>query len=88
MRRYFNARTIINFISFLSLCLIAIAITCVEVFKAGKFTSALHLISECLAYFVVILTSFGFARSKRSFVWLALWFMFSALLVVMVVLVN
>lgn len=87
MRRNISARTVVNFLSYLSLILIGVALTCVVVFKAGKFTNALHIVSESLAYLVVIITSFAYAKNKRNIVWLILWVLFSALVITMVVLV-
>ncbi|MBP5651280.1 MAG: hypothetical protein J6X00_01240 [Clostridia bacterium] len=87
MRRTISTQTIINFTAYIALGLVAIALTCVSIFRAGKFTNAMHVIAEYLGYFVLILSAFGYAKSKRNLAWLALWFVFTVLLVVMLFLV-
>ena len=88
MRRNISARTVLNFIAYVALILVTIALVCVKIFKPGKFTSAMQIVAESLAYLVLIMTSFGYAYSKRNVLWMIGWFAFAAVLIVMVVLVN
>ncbi len=83
MRKNFTARTVVNFIAYCALILISIAMTVIAIIKPGKVTNALSIVSQLLAYLVVILVSFCYAKSKRNTVFLIVWFLFAALLGVM-----
>lgn len=83
MRRHYTFRTVINFISYMALIAIALSLVVVYVLKAGAVANVFNMIVQLLAYAIVIAVSFGYAKSKRSYVYMGIWFVASALLVTM-----
>ncbi len=83
MRKNFTFRTIINFIGYVALIIIALALVVVYILKPGKVTSAVTTVAELLAYAVVTLVSFSYAKSKRNMIFMAIWFVATVLLLVM-----
>lgn len=83
-----TVRSTLNIISYISVFCIGIALTLNYVFRkvsldgGVRIANAFGTVAECLAYLVVSVYSFYFARTKRNNIYIIFWAIAVALIVV------
>ena len=85
-QRGITFRGIMNFISYIAVFFIGVALLLQVCFKSNSFSTAFQMVAECLAYFVVSVSGFFYAKSKRSIWYLICWLIAVVLIVVFIVL--
>lgn len=83
-----TVRSTLNLISYLSVFCIGVALTLNYIFRkvsldgGARIAGAFGTVAECLAYLVVSVYSFYFARTKRNVAYIICWAFAVALIVV------
>lgn len=78
----FSLKSFANFMAFVALMFIGIALILTKIIGAGAVVNALQLVSEIIAYCMVSISAFYYARSKRNLLFLILWIVAIVLIVV------
>lgn len=80
-----KGKQFLNFLAYISVALIAIALVCARVLGwllNAKIIYALTLIAEVIAYIIVAVYGFIYAKSKRNKAWLIVYFVCLILIIV------
>ena len=85
-KRTITFRGIVNFISYIAVFCIGIALLLQVCLKSNSFSSAFQMVAECLAYVVVSISAFFYARNKRSIWYLICWIVAVILIIVFIIL--
>lgn len=85
-KRTVTFRGIVNFVSYIAVFCIGIALILNVIFKGNSFSNAFQMVAECLAYIVVSISAFYYARSKRSIWYLICWIVAVVLIIVFIIL--
>ena len=77
-----NWKGFINFLAYCGIVLIGLVLLLNTIFKPGEFTRALSLIANVIAYIIVAISAFYYAKSKRNFWFLLVWIIAIVLIIV------
>ncbi len=77
-----NWKGFINFLAYCGMILIGVALILKAIFKEGDVTRALGLIANIIAYVLVTISAFYYAKSKRNFWFLLVWLIALVLIIV------
>ena len=80
--RSINWKGFINFLAYCGLVLIGLTLLLNTIFKDGEITRALSLIANVIAYILVSISAFYYAKSKRNMWFLIVWIVAVVLIVV------
>ena len=68
-----NWKSLINFCAFIAIAMIGLALLISNIIKPGEFTRALTLVANIIAYTIVAISGFYYARSRRNYVYFIIW---------------
>ncbi len=85
-KRVFSFRTIVNFVAYIAIFLIGVALALQVIFKNNAISDAFQMVAEILAYIIAGISAFFYARSKRNIWYLLIWIVAVILIIVMLIL--
>ena len=77
-----NWKGFINFLAYCGMVLIGLVLLLNTIFKEGDVIRALGLIANIIAYVLVTISAFYYAKSKRNFWFLLVWFIALVLIII------
>lgn len=82
----FNLKVFINFLAFVAVVFLAIALILRRLIEDNSITAALELIAQIISYSMVAYYAFVYAKSKRNWIFLLVWALAVALIILALVL--
>lgn len=85
-----SVRSVLNFLSYVAVFCIGVALILQFIFQkvggGGSIASAFQMVAQCLAYSVVSIYAFFFARTKRNIWYLICWLIAVILIIIFIIL--
>lgn len=82
----FNFKVFINFLAFVAVVFLAIALILRRLIEDNSITAALELIAQIISYGMVAYYGFVYAKSKRNWIFFLVWAIAVALIILALVL--
>ena len=84
-KKVFSLRTVVNFVAYIAIFLIGVALALQVIFKSNAISEAFQMVAEILAYCIAAISAFFYAKSKRNIWYLLIWIAAVILIIVMLI---
>ena len=82
LKTQFTIKTFINFMAFLAVIFVGIALILKKFLNPGELTTALETIAQIISYAIVGIYAFSYARSKRNLLFIIIWIVAVVLIII------
>lgn len=78
----YTYKSLANILAYIAIILVGIALVVKSIIGGGQIASILKTTADCIAYFMLALPSYAYARSRRNIAFLIIWVIAITLIVV------
>lgn len=78
----FNIRSIASFLAYIAVVLVGVSLLIQSIFDGNQVAEAFKMVADVLAYTMLTIFSFSYAKSRRNIVYILIWIAAVVLIVV------